>query len=123
MPNKVARELRDLARQYTGEALTATVKALRRMVRLMDDRKVGEAQQIQAAACIGSLSNILFDRGHGKPTQLLEVKRTPFDDMSPDELRALEAALEALPDDASGPSGGDQGTPVDGAAGGVSSLH
>src|ERR1700751_5920100 len=38
----------------------------------------------------------LLERRWGKPLQQVEVTRTPFDEMSTDELRALERALADL---------------------------
>lgn len=99
--NKVKRELRDLAGQYTPEALRATVKALRQMVRILDNRKADMPVKIQAASAIGSLSNILFDRGVGKPAQAIaftgSLKVTDARSKL-ERLLALESAGDKAPE-------------------------
>lgn len=55
--NKATASIRDIARQYTGEAIDALVGVLR-----ADD---------SPAAAIVAASNALLDRGYGKPSQVL----------------------------------------------------
>ncbi|SKA72446.1 hypothetical protein SAMN02745130_01076 [Thiothrix eikelboomii] len=60
--NKVKLELRDAARAYTQAALET-------LVEIMNDHEAPHAARISAA-------NSLLDRGHGKPTQSLDVDHT-----------------------------------------------
>ena len=55
-PNKATAELKELARQYTGEALEALVTVMRSAE--SDAARVAAVREI-------------FDRGYGKATQLL----------------------------------------------------
>ncbi len=55
VPNKASRELKELAREYTEEAVGALVRVLR-------DKEAPASAQVAAATAI-------LDRGHGKPTQ------------------------------------------------------
>jgi len=55
-PNKVAASLRELAREYTPQALHA-------LVRVMQESD-SDAARVQAA-------NAILDRGYGKPSQVL----------------------------------------------------
>lgn len=105
--NKANRDLRELARQYTEEAVQRAVKIMR-----ADDN----------TAALRAVE-IILDRGHGKPTHFLEVKRSPLDELNPDELRAVAEALEALADREAGPAPGNPAPAVDGAPGGVSTLQ
>ncbi len=57
--NKVKLELREAAKAYTQQALDTLVK-------IMGDNSMPAAARISAA-------NILLDRGHGKPSQALDV--------------------------------------------------
>lgn len=56
-PNKATASLRDIARQYTDEAIDGLVAVLR------DD---GEPAAARVAA-----ANSILDRGYGKPSQIL----------------------------------------------------
>ena len=58
LPNKVSRELKELAQQYTEEALEALVRVLR-------DTKAPASAQVAAATAI-------LDRGYGKPAQHID---------------------------------------------------
>jgi len=60
VPNKVSRELREVARQYTEEAVDALVRVLR-------DKKAPASATVAAATAI-------LDRGHGKPTQHIDAE-------------------------------------------------
>ena len=55
-PNKATAELRDIARQYTAEAVETLVKIMLK----------GEAEAARIAA-----ARELLDRGHGKATQVI----------------------------------------------------
>lgn len=88
-------ELKELARSYTLEA----VKTLGT---IMKNSKVAASSRIMAAT-------VLLERGWGKPVQTVEVIRTPFDDLTPDELRALGEAIETLTPEEAGPFGGSEG--------------
>jgi hypothetical protein len=57
-PNKATAEIRDLAQQYTKEALTKLAEIMRN----------GASEQAQVAA-----ANSLLDRGHGKPSQTVSA--------------------------------------------------
>jgi hypothetical protein len=57
VPNKATASIRDIARQYTGEAVEALVRVLR------------DAES-PAAAVVGAANSIL-DRGYGKPSQVI----------------------------------------------------
>lgn len=57
VPNKATAEVKELARQYTTEALTTLSTVM------------GDAQQPAAARV--SAANALLDRAYGKPTQLI----------------------------------------------------
>lgn len=107
VPGKVRQELRDLARSYAPEALKRAVYWMRE----------GDGQVSIRAI------EILLDRGHGKATQILEIKRTPFDDMSPDELRAIAEAIEALPGDPGRPAGGNPSPALNGSSRRIPPVH
>lgn len=93
---KGAPDVRALARGYTVAAITA-------LGEIVMNPKATAPARVSAAT-------VLLERGWGKPLQTVEVKRTPFDDMEPDELRAVEAALQALSDDEAGAAGRYPGT-------------
>jgi hypothetical protein len=65
----------------------------------------------------------LLERGWGKPLQQVEVKRTPFDELTPAELTAIAEALENLAGEEGGASGGHQGSAVEGASGRVPTVQ
>jgi hypothetical protein len=56
-PNKATASLRDVAREYTTEALEALLRIMR-----SDDAP---------AAAVVAASNAILDRGYGKPSQVL----------------------------------------------------
>src|SRR6266851_896855 len=60
VPNKASRELKELAQQYTEEAVGALVRVLR-------DKKAPASAQVAAAIA-------MLDRGHGKPTQHIDAE-------------------------------------------------
>ena len=60
VPNKASRELKELAREYTEEAVGALVRVLR-------DKEAPASAQVAAATAI-------LDRGHGKPTQHIDAE-------------------------------------------------
>ena len=80
-PNRATRELKALAQQYTAEAIEALAEVMR-------DKAAPAMVRVKAAEA-------LLDRGHGKPTQQIEARTTPFEDLSDDELTAAIAALRA----------------------------
>ncbi len=57
-PNKATAEVRELAGEYTEDALKT-------LVQIMNDNKAAAAARIAAAKAV-------LDRGHGKPAQALE---------------------------------------------------
>lgn len=57
-PNKATAEIKELAQQYTAQALEA-------LVRVMEDGE-SEAARVSAA-------NAILDRGHGKPSQSIDA--------------------------------------------------
>jgi hypothetical protein len=59
VPNKVKSELAELAREYTSEALEALVRVIR-------------APKAPPASVVAAATAIL-DRGHGKPSQVMEM--------------------------------------------------
>jgi hypothetical protein len=70
VPNKVKRELAEAARRYTPEALLTAVKAMRRLQRIVAGKD--DQLAISASSALVQVLNVLFDRGHGKPTQALK---------------------------------------------------
>jgi hypothetical protein len=88
---RVIAKVRDIAREYTEEAIDALVRVVR-------DKKSPAAAVVAAASAI-------LDRGYGKPTQTIEANVNVLDKLQPTELAALEAALASIADDA---SAGDQ---------------
>ncbi|WP_352782576.1 DUF5681 domain-containing protein [Mesorhizobium sp. M0643] len=105
---KDVNNVRDLARTFTRDAINTLAQIC----------KKGKTEPARVSA-----STALLERGWGKPLQQVEVKRTPFDELSPSELSALAAALEALAGEESGPAGGGEGTAVPGPPGGVRALQ
>jgi len=83
-PNKATRELKSLARQYTDEAILALADVVR-------DADAPPIARVKAAEA-------LLDRGHGRPTQHIEAKISPLEELSDDELTAGIAALRAAGD-------------------------
>ncbi len=77
----MTRELMALARQYTDEAIMA-------LANVLTDPQAPTIARVRAAEA-------LLDRGHGRPTQHLEAKISPLEDLSDDELTAGIAALRA----------------------------
>lgn len=107
--SKEQKELRVLAREYTDQAV-------RTLASIMADKKANSGARVSAA-------QVLIERGWGKPLQQVEVKRTPLDEFTPDELRAVAEALESLTGEAGGSLDGDQGQAGTGQAVGVSTLQ
>ncbi len=93
-------DLRDIARSYTLEAIK-TLGAI------MQNAKLAASTRVTAAT-------VLLERGWGKPLQQIEVRRTPFDELNPEELGAIARALENLTSEESGPAGGHQGPLIEG---------
>jgi hypothetical protein len=81
--NKATRELKSLAQQYTDEAIAALAEIVR-------DKAASTIARVKAVEA-------LLDRGHGRPTQHIEAKISPLEELSDDELMDGIAALrEAL---------------------------
>ena len=80
-PNKATRELKTLAQEYTSEAIKALAEVMR-------DKTAPAIARVKAAEA-------LLDRGHGKPTQQVEARTSPLEDLSDEELAAGIAALQA----------------------------
>jgi hypothetical protein len=95
IPNKVNRELRDIARSYTEEAV-------RIAARIMRSNKAPEAARLTAVS-------IILDRGHGKPAQAMHhsgaIASYDLTKVSDDALRQLEDILESASDTVGHPSG------------------
>lgn len=94
---KGLQEVRELARQYTASAIKTLVHICEK----------GKHERARVAA-----AETLLNRGWGKPLQTVEVKRTPFDEMTADELRALERALAHLEREEAGAPGEPSGPAV-----------
>lgn len=77
---KVAGHVKELARQYTAEAVEALVATLR--------EEKGSARVAAAQA--------LLDRGYGKPTQHVEASVSVLDRLSADDLAIVEEALTSI---------------------------
>ena len=60
VPNKASREVKELAREYTGEALLALAHVLR-------DKDAPASARVSAAVA-------LLDRGHGRPAQQIDAE-------------------------------------------------
>jgi hypothetical protein len=81
---RVIASLRAAAREYTAMALAT----------LAEIAKKGKSEAARVAA-----AGALLDRGFGRPTQSIEVEvllNKRLDEMSPEELAALEARLNAI---------------------------
>ena len=89
--------VREIARGYTKLAIDTLVELCAK----------GKNESVRRAAAAD-----LLERGWGKHLQQVEVTRTPFDEMSADELRALERALANLEGEEAGAAGEREGTPV-----------
>ena len=100
--------VREIARGHTELAIKT----------LVDLCGEGKTDSVRRAAAAD-----LLERGWGKPLQQVEVTRTPFDEMSADELRALERALANLEAEEAGAAGEPQGTPVAAPPQRLSSVH
>jgi hypothetical protein len=80
---RVVRDLRDLAREHTPDAIAT-------LVTVMNDAKAPHAARVSAA-------NSLIDRGYGKPTQQIDAKfgqKTHEEFL--EELPDIEAKLKSL---------------------------
>jgi hypothetical protein len=88
--------VREIARGYTKLAIDTLVELCEK----------GKTESVRRAAVAD-----LLERGWGKPLLQVEVTRTPFDEMSADELRALERALANLEREEAGTAGEPSGTP------------
>lgn len=79
---KVVAEVKELARQYTTDAISA-------LAEICKNPKAPPAARVAAAQA-------LLDRGYGKPTQFIDatMHKGPLDDLSADELSRLIEALE-----------------------------
>lgn len=91
-------ELRELARSYT-------VEAVKTLGTIMKNAKVAASSRVTAAT-------VLLERGWGKPVQTVEVKRTPFDELTPAEIRAIGEALETVAGDEGGYGAGGEAPAV-----------
>jgi hypothetical protein len=78
-PNRATRELKASAQQYTDEAITALAEVMR-------DKTATANARVRAA-------DALHDCGHGRPTQHIEAKIRPLEELSDDELVAGIGAL------------------------------
>lgn len=107
-PKGIEANVREFARTYTKAAIE-TLGAI--CVK-------GKNENARIAASVA-----LLERGWGKPLQQVEVKRTPFDELSPTELHAIAEALEALSGDEGGTAGGREGQVVEGKAVRVPPVH
>jgi hypothetical protein len=77
-PNKATRDLTALAQQHTETAVSA-------LANVVNDATV-LAPRVKAAEA-------LLDRGHGRPTQHIEARISPLEQLSDEELAAGIAAL------------------------------
>jgi hypothetical protein len=80
-------EIRELAKVHTK----ASVETLAKALTAKDSPWPARVAAAQA----------LLDRGWGKPTQHVEVTKSPLDELEPDELSALASAVASLPEDES----------------------
>lgn len=79
---KVTAHVKELARNYTEQAVNA-------LVEVVEDTKAPPSARVAAASAI-------LDRGYGKPTQTIEANVSFLDRLEPAELEALDAALSAI---------------------------
>ena len=100
--------VRELARGYTELAINTLVELCGK----------GKTESVRRAAATD-----LLERGWGKPVQQVEITRTPFDEMTADELRALERALADLEREEAGAPGEPSGTPVADTAQRLPAVH
>ncbi len=82
IPNKLPKEVKELAKQHTALAIDS-------LVRVLGDVKSPAIAVVKAA-------EVLLDRGHGRPTQHIEAKISPLDDISDDDLSMSIAALQQV---------------------------
>jgi hypothetical protein len=80
-PNKATREVKLLAREYTSLAIEA-------LVEVMTDTNAAPVARVKAAEA-------LLDRGHGRPTQHVESRINPLEQLTDAELDAGIVALRA----------------------------
>lgn len=106
VPNKAGRELRELAQQYTEDALAALVKIA----------KEGESEAARVSA-----ATALLDRGYGRPTQAMEHSGPDGEAIQFGKATADAAdftrAITGLA--ARAREGGGAGQAIDGSAGGI----
>ena len=81
-------DVRDLARECTGDAVDTLKDVMR-------DPKAPHSARVAAA-------NSLLDRGHGKAVQHIEAEVSVYDSLSLTEKQTLLAALDALAGDEEG---------------------
>ncbi len=81
-PNKVTREIKEAAREYTTEALEVLATVMR-------DKKAPQQARVAAA-------REFLDRGYGKATTHIEANVNLLERLSEAERNALEAALELV---------------------------
>src|SRR4051794_10281630 len=79
--NRATREGKALAQQYTELAIAA-------LAAVLTDTKAPLIARVKAA-------EVLLDRGHGRPTQHVESRISPLEELTDDELTAGIAALRA----------------------------
>lgn len=77
-PNKAPNEIRDLAQQYTAEALEKLAEIMRR----------GVSEQARVTAAVA-----LLDRGHGRPAQTIHA--THRHEIDPESVSDAELATIA----------------------------
>jgi len=78
----VVGHIKDLARKQADQAILT-------LAEICADIEAPHSARVAAAQA-------LLDRGYGKPTQYIEDKANPIDDLNDDDQRALLAALTAL---------------------------
>jgi hypothetical protein len=93
---KVLAEVKQLAREYTAEAISA-------LADIVKDKKAPPAARVGAA-------QVILDRGYGKPTQYVEASVSVLDNLSLEQQRALLAALDAIEGAADGAAQAPNGT-------------
>lgn len=79
VPNKVTRELKEIAQEYTEEAILIAAQIMR-------SAKAAGAARLMAVS-------IILDRGHGKPAQALHHSGAP--DGAPIKVEATDDRLKA----------------------------
>lgn len=88
---KQVREVAELARKYTTQAIDALVEIAAH----------GESESARVMA-----ANALLDRAFGKPSQDLNIGRSAFDELGNGAAERIASALEALIGRAEGVAGG-----------------